>query len=43
MPTTYVLWFGPALLFLLALAFVARLVLHQRRGGPAAVPEEQAA
>ena len=45
MPATYVLWFGPALLFLLALAFVARLVLHQRRGeAPAPLsPEEQAA
>ena len=45
MPATYVLWFGPALLFLLALAFVARLVLRQRQGeAPAPLsPEEQAA
>jgi len=45
MPATYVLWFGPALLFLLALAFMARLVLRQRRAeAPAPLsPEEQAA
>ena len=45
MPATYVLWFGPALLFLLALAFVARLVRRQRRAeAPAPLsPEEQAA
>ena len=45
MPATYVLWFGPALLFLLALVFVARLVLRQREEAvPAPLsPEEQAA
>ena len=45
MPATYVLWFGPALLFLLALAFVARLVLRQHQAeAPAPLsPEEQAA
>ena len=45
MPATYVLWFGPALLFLLALVFVARLVLRQREeAAPAPLsPEEQAA
>ena len=45
MPATYVLWFGPALLFLLALAFVARLVLRQRQAeAPAPLSsEEQAA
>jgi len=45
MPATYVLWFGPALLFLLALGFVARLVLRQRQAeAPAPLsPEEQAA
>lgn len=45
MPATYVLWFGPALLFLLALVFVARLVQRQRRSeAPAPLsPEEQAA
>ena len=45
MPATYVLWFGPALLFLLALAFVARLVRRQRQAeAPVPLsPEEQAA
>jgi cytochrome c-type biogenesis protein CcmH len=45
MPATYVLWFGPALLFFLALAFVARLVLRQRQAeAPSPLsPEEQAA
>ena len=45
MPATYVLWFGPALLFLLALVFVARLVLRQREeAAPAPLSrEEQAA
>jgi len=45
MPATYVLWFVPALLFLLALVFVARLVLRQREeAAPAPLsPEEQAA
>lgn len=45
MPATYVLWFGPALLFLLALAVVVRLVLRQRQvEAPAPLsPDEQAA
>ncbi len=45
MPATYALWFGPAVLFLLALLIVARMVRRQRQDpGPAPLTEaEQAA
>ena len=45
MPATYALWFGPAVLFLLALLIVVRMVQRQRQdAGPAPLTDaEQAA
>ena len=44
MPATYALWFGPAVLFLLALFIVARMVRRQRQDpGPAPLTEAERA